>query len=213
MLNTIPLDEPVNIDVLAAFLAANAETRCMTLSGLDGYLAGIVVSPTLLPPSVWLNHIWGKNGPPFTDAAQASEILGVIMRRYNEIVHQVGEGPTAYRPILGAGEARAKAAIEWGTGFVTALCFDADAWLPVMKDRNGMACMTPILALAAEMPMSIDVSEFRLPKAELRKLIVGAGELLPMCVCGLQLLCREPTGRRASRRPKPARKAARRTRS
>jgi uncharacterized protein len=209
MLNTINLDEPVDIDVLATFLIANAETGCVTLSQLDGYLAGVVVSPTLLLPSAWLNGLWGEDGPPFADSAQANDVLGAIMRRYNEIIHQLNEGPAAYRPILGTGETRAKDTLGWGIGFIRALSFDPDAWVGVMKDRNGMACLAPILALAAEMPMSIDVSEFRLPKAELQKLIEGADQLLPMCVCGLRILCREPAERRATRRPKPSRRARR----
>src|SRR5271165_2985663 len=212
MLDTIPLDGPVVIDALAGFLAANAETGCMTLSELDGYLAGVVVSPILLLPSAWLNQIWGEDGPPFVDAAQARDPLGMIMRRYNEIIRQLGEGPSAYRPILAAGETRAESVIDWGIGFMHALSFDPDAWLGVMRDRAGMAFLAPILALAAEMPMSIDVSEFRLPTAELQKLIEGADELLPMCVCGLQMLGRRRVGRPARRQPKPGKKA-RRTRT
>jgi len=210
MPDTIPLNGPVDIDALAAFLAANAQTGGMTLSELDGYLAGVVVSPILLLPSAWLNAIWGEDGPPFTDAAEARDPLGMIMGRYNEIIRQLAEGPSAYRPILDIGEARAESVIDWGIGFMHALSFDPDAWLGVIQDRMGVAFMMPILALGAEMPMSIDVSEFRLPPAELEKLIEGADALLPMCVCGLRMLGQRRVGRPVRRKPG---KKARRSRA
>lgn len=209
MPDTILLEGPVDIDRLAAFLTEHAESGCMTLSELDGYLAGVVVSPTILLPSAWLNEIWGDDGPPFADAAQAHELLGVIMRRYNEVIRQLGEGPSAYRLILDFGKTRAESVIDWGIGFMRVLSLDPDAWFGVLQDRNGGACLAPILALAAEMPMSIDVSEFRLPEAELQKLIADADGLLAMCVCGLQRLCRQRVAWPARRQPKRGKKAQR----
>lgn len=209
MLDAIPVDGPADIDALAGFLSANAETGCMTLSELDGYLAGVVVSPILLLPSAWLIQIWGQDGPPFADEAQARDILRAVMCRYNEIVRQVGEGPAAYHPILGAGHARAESVIDWGIGFMHALGFEPEAWLKAMHDHNGMVLLMPILALAAEMPMSIDVDEFKLPKGELRKLIAGADTLLPMCVCGLQLFWERSAQQPGKRRATPGKKTRR----
>lgn len=212
MPDTNMLGGSVDLDILAEFLAQTAETGGMTLSELDGYLAGVVASPTVLMPSAWLEPIWGDDGAPFASLEQAGRITSAIVRRYNEIIRQSAEGPTAYRPVIATGEARAQSAIDWGIGFMRAFAFEPEAWLGAMQDKNGMACLTPILALAAEMPMSIDVSEFRLPEADLRKLVEGAEALLPICVCGLRIVWSQRAERKAARqakRPKPVRKARR----
>lgn len=41
--------------------------NCMTLSELDGFLAGILASPELIPPSEWIPCIWGDDEPAFND--------------------------------------------------------------------------------------------------------------------------------------------------
>ena len=33
---------------------------CMLLTQLDGFLAGVIVCPDLIPPSRWLKCIWGR---------------------------------------------------------------------------------------------------------------------------------------------------------
>lgn len=197
---TIPLDGPVDVDALAAVFHAGAGDGRMSLSELDGYLAGVIVGPDLLMPHSWLPQIWGENGMPSETMEEAGSVLGLIMRRYNEIIRQIDEGPKVYRPILGTGDAYAESVMAWGIGFVTAFGLDPDAWLPAIKSNRGMPFVMPMLALAAEMPMSIDASEFQLPEEELQMLIDGAEMLLPICVCGLREFWQQRAARRTGSR-------------
>jgi yecA family protein len=80
--------------------------ECMQLSELDGFLAGIAVGPWLIMPSVWLPLVW-RDDAPFDDLRQANEILGIMMRCYNEILRLADTGPGAYQPVFAVDEAGA----------------------------------------------------------------------------------------------------------
>src|SRR4051794_4653362 len=65
MLETISLEGPVDLATLDDFLGSeHSPPECMQLSELDGFLAGIVVGPELIPPSVWLPIVWGGEAEP-----------------------------------------------------------------------------------------------------------------------------------------------------
>ena len=86
----IPLDGPIDLERLDEFLASDrAPAECMQLSELDGFLTGVAVGPELIPPSVWLPMIWHDDEPGYADMEEAQTILGIIMRRYNEIIRLV----------------------------------------------------------------------------------------------------------------------------
>jgi uncharacterized protein len=50
---------------------------------LDGFLAGVAVSPNLIPPSAWIPEILGET--PIESEDQARRVLSAITARYNEI--------------------------------------------------------------------------------------------------------------------------------
>lgn len=51
------------LDRLNALLhALPVEHMPMTLSELDGYLAGVLACPDMIPPSEWMPHVWGETG-------------------------------------------------------------------------------------------------------------------------------------------------------
>jgi yecA family protein len=57
-------DGPVDLATLDAFLASDrAPPNRMQHSELDGFIAGIVVGPDMIPPSGWLPLVW-RNGEP-----------------------------------------------------------------------------------------------------------------------------------------------------
>ena len=82
---------PEMIDELDEFLMSDqTPDDCMQQSDLDGFLTGIVVGPELIMPSEWMPAIWQGGEPEFEDMERAERIMGVIMARYNEIIHLVG---------------------------------------------------------------------------------------------------------------------------
>ncbi len=89
------------IDELDEFLMSDqTPDDCMQLSDLDGFLTGIVVGPELIMPSEWMPAIWQGGEPEFDDMERAERIMGVIMARYNEIIHLLDDEPGALEPIF-----------------------------------------------------------------------------------------------------------------
>src|SRR5258708_18423719 len=96
----------VNIDLeeLAQYLDSDlSPDDGMGLSDLDGFLTGIVVGPELIMPSEWLPVIWGGGEPEFESAAEAQTVLGTIMARFNETIHNLDTHPENFAPLFWEG--------------------------------------------------------------------------------------------------------------
>ena len=79
---SIPPLEPVDLDVLDAFLLSDrAPENSMGISDLDGILTAIAIGPELIMPSEWLPVVWGGEEPAFVSTEEARDILGTIMGR------------------------------------------------------------------------------------------------------------------------------------
>jgi uncharacterized protein len=112
---------------LDRFLLNLDDADAMLLSTLDGFLSGIVVCPELIRPGEWLPQIWGGQGAGFADEREADEILGLIMTRYNEIVHDLG-GEGLYEPVLYDDTDGSPLWEIWAEGFAQVLQMRPDAW-------------------------------------------------------------------------------------
>jgi uncharacterized protein len=210
MLETIPLDAPADLEELENFLGSDrAPPDCMELSELDGFLAGIVVGPELIPPSEWLPHVWRCDEQIFADAAEAQTILAIILRRYNEIADGVRSMPVTFRPVVVEGDDGKMDASDWAVGFVQAMSLRQDGWTTLMLDPMAATLIAPIMLIASMTEMAdlhLDADE-RLPDAEMAKLMDGAEPLLGICLSGIhaffqqhrQPRTRKPTGRRKRR--------------
>ena len=67
--------------------------EAMWLDELQGFLCAVISAPDTILPSAWLPVALGEN-PEYENQQQAEEVLGLIMRFYNDIVLtlQQGEG-------------------------------------------------------------------------------------------------------------------------
>ena len=58
----------------------------MLLSEFDGFVAGLLVCPDLIPPSEWLPLVWGEEEeqeePPFSSPAHDDAIIALMMAHY-----------------------------------------------------------------------------------------------------------------------------------
>ena len=64
---------------LDRYLDSNdAPANCMQLPELDGFLAGIAVSPDPVTPYEWLPVVWDEETPNFVDDREAEAIVGAI---------------------------------------------------------------------------------------------------------------------------------------
>ncbi len=135
------------IDELDEFLMSDqTPDDCMQLSDLDGFLTGIVVGPELIMPSEWMPAIWQGGEPEFEDMERAERIMGVIMARYNEIIHLLDDEPGAFEPILYEAPDGRMLAADWAEGFMEAFGLRVDAWDALFEDEDGQWLLAPIMA-------------------------------------------------------------------
>src|SRR6185312_1663598 len=147
------LDEAIADDdslaALDAFLVDRVDEDGLMLCDLDGFLTAIAIGPELILPSEWVPLIWGANAPAFEGAADAEQILGAVMGRYNAILQSLSRDPPTYEPILRADDDGQLIAKDWAEGFLMGLALRRDAWEPMAESDNAMTLM-PILALGDE---------------------------------------------------------------
>jgi uncharacterized protein len=211
MQTPIPLDGPIDLERLDEFLASDrAPAECMQLSELDGFLTGVAVGPELIPPSVWLPMIWHDDEPGYADMEEAQTILGIIMRRYNEIIRLVDSFAGVYRPVLVEQDDGTVDASDWAVGFLQAMAICQDAWEPLVMDRTAGALIAPIMLIAsttdlADLPLDDDE---RLPDDEMAKLLAEADMMLGLCASGIRKFFQRP--RAPARRKGPARARSKR---
>ena len=100
---------------LDVFLMSDATPdECMDIVTLDGFLSALAIGPELVPPSVWLPLVWGgEKEPVFESSAQAERIIGIVMRRFNDIRRMFGESAAGFEPILYTREVEGKNGMDW----------------------------------------------------------------------------------------------------
>lgn len=67
------------------------------VEALDGFLCAVVAAPELIRPSEWTESVWGE-AHAFEDQQAATELIGLVMRLYNQIVERIGNPAAADEP-------------------------------------------------------------------------------------------------------------------
>jgi uncharacterized protein len=110
--------------------SADIQDSSMDVSTLDGFLTAIAISPRLVPPSVWLPWVWdmddAENAPEFESEQHVNQIMSLIMRHYNTLVHTFNCSPDTFKAIFW--ENRQWGAAEWCEGFLLGTQMDAEIW-------------------------------------------------------------------------------------
>jgi uncharacterized protein len=112
------------------------EGEAMLLEVLDGFVAGLLVCPEMIPPGVWLPHVWnseGGNDPVFENLAHANKVMGLVMEHYNDLARALFEAPGDYAPLFAVDQRNDDVLWElWIEGFDTAVKLRPEAWVPLM---------------------------------------------------------------------------------
>lgn len=151
-------DRPLSdeeIDELETFLMSGATPGdCMDIITLDGFLTALAIGPKLVLPSGWLPLVWGgEEEPVFESSAQAERIIGLMMRRFNDICRALRESATGFEPLLYASEVDGETkwiGEDWCVGFMEAVDLSFGDWQPLFDDKPGCALLAPILTLGTE---------------------------------------------------------------
>lgn len=118
-----------------ALLDLNEEA--MLFEELDGFVAGVLVCPEMIPPSAWLPLVWNRHGddePVFENLAHANKLMGLVMEHYNDVALSLFEQPESYAPFFAIDERNGDVLWQlWIDGFDRAVKMRPEAWLPLMS--------------------------------------------------------------------------------
>ena len=125
----------------------------MLLEELDGFIAGILVCPEVIPPSAWLRVVWGQtnseDNPVFDNLAHANKVLALIMEHYNEMAMKLFERLDRYAPLFAVDRRNGEVLWEiWISGFEKALKLRPTVWQPLLDaDSDTGRGMSGLLML------------------------------------------------------------------
>lgn len=124
----------------AVLMALPEENDPMLLTEFDGFCAGLITCPELIPPSVWLTKVWGEGGPPpFESIANMQATLDLIMAHYNRVAGMLVT-PGAYFPVLDVDARNGDVLWEfWMMGFLEAMELRAGSWDVIRQSGDARA--------------------------------------------------------------------------
>ncbi|MBT3789966.1 MAG: UPF0149 family protein [Alphaproteobacteria bacterium] len=176
------LDEEMLEELDEFLMSEDAPEDCLQISDLDGFLTGIVVGPELIMPSEWVPCIWRGEEPNFKSADHAEHIVGIIMCRYNEIIHQLNDEPEEFWPIVHSTPDGRLLAADWIEGFMDAFGLRVDAWDDLFQDEDGRYLMGPLIALTHDKDGKSLITGTEEEQQQVRD---DAAEALPVVVKGI----------------------------
>lgn len=153
-------DEEVNdLDELLADLPADAS---MNIEALDGYLAGLLLTPgrelASVPGADWLPVIWGGDQEPepapFSSGKQRKKLQMLVLRHLHSIAVAWATRPQAWEPIFSFADGEDEDteyadAEDWAAGFLMAVDLAPDAWTPWFDNAPTAELLAPIAALGS----------------------------------------------------------------
>ena len=147
---------PKHLEAWLAFVSSPAAPKhAMSALELDGYLTGVLVTPSLVPPSRWMAGLWGEEEPVFDDAAQTQSVLGTVGGLYNALSMRIeqslrrleAEKVCDYRPAFQpeAGKPSRGDITTWVRGFWKAMSLAPADWAALIEDQRTQVLVTPFV--------------------------------------------------------------------
>jgi uncharacterized protein len=140
------------LDRLGDFLKGCKGGRAMNVEQLDGFFAALIVGPEIVMPSEYYPEVFGgemSDACEFTSLDQANEILGLMMRHWNDIAGTLFKGEV-WVPILLEDEDGTAHGNNWAHGFMRGTLMRHDGWVELVNDEEQGGCMVPIFMLHYE---------------------------------------------------------------
>lgn len=191
----IPPSSPIDLDALDDYLMSNhAPDNSMGLSGLDGFLTGIIIGPELILPSEWLPVIWGGEEPEFETGDEMRIVLTSIMGRFNEIAACFNSDPDDFEPIFLEGPDGEIITSDWAGGFLDAVALRPKAWEPLINDRKAWVMMMPFLWLNGDAELDVGSDS----TVDEDRFLAEVPEIIPPCVAGIHAFWKEYQDRQKS---------------
>ena len=145
------------IDRLTELIAAVSGGKGMSVEWVDGYMAAVLCTPTLLPLNDYLPPIFGAASMDeieFEGMEQVQETVAALMHHRNGIaaalLQSLTDKEVLYWPILLEGDDGIARGNEWVQGFLRGTAFDPGDWAALLDDEARGGALIPMFALAHE---------------------------------------------------------------
>ena len=145
------------IDRLTDLIAAVSGGKGMSVEWVDGYLAAVLCTPTLLPLDATLPPIFGAASMDdfeFSGIDQAQETIALLMRQRNVIAaalaKSLADKEALHWPVLLEGVDGIARGNAWAQGFLRGTEFDRSDWAALLDDEDRGGALMPMFALAHE---------------------------------------------------------------
>lgn len=168
---------------------------------LDGYLTGLIVGPDPIPPSLWIEGLWGEDEPVFDSANQLQAVLDSVMGHYNDTIDLIDKHGPDHRPMFmdAEGNADIDKAHSWVRGFWQAMALAPEAWSALAEDERTEILVEPFatfvdLEAIDHGPMPDNIDEIRRNSADLIPRVLPALRKLA------QMRAADPSTRRSASR-------------
>jgi uncharacterized protein len=172
-------------------LASLAEEhgQAMLLSTLDGYLAGIVLCPVVIPLDEWLPEVWAgaQGAAAFADERDAAWFAALVSDHAAAILRALDRKGGRYQPFIEVDVAKGETLWElWIEGFAAAVDLRPDAWTSLTDERaaEAFAGIQTLIAIAFD--------ESDLDRVQIDNLTDQAPALIPGYLQSLQEAHRVP---------------------
>jgi uncharacterized protein len=179
----MPIDPVARLEQLEELLSA-LPGEPMLASTLDGFVAGILVCPTLVLPSEWLPEVWGADAamdpaPVFETEQQAKDVTRLIMAHYNAVARALQAGRGRYEVVYDVDTRHDDTMWEiWIEGFARAMALRPSSWDSIAaSDRGTRAALAGLQAL-----IEIADGTSARAKTEIDELTKMAPDLIPTWV-------------------------------
>lgn len=131
----------VELEELSEFLATTP--KAMQFPKAHGFLTAIASAPETIMPSEWQPEMLGE--PEFVSREQAQQVIGLVMRLYNQILTGLNENQRLAPPMPDGDDAIGL----WCAGYLKAARMD-DVW---RDDERGAVFLFPFAVLAGEVDL------------------------------------------------------------
>jgi uncharacterized protein len=137
---------------LGDFLKSCKGGKAMNLEKLDGFFAALIAGPETVMPSEYYPEVFGgeiSDACEFESIDEANEILGLMMRHWNDIAGTLFKDEV-YVPLLLFDENGMAHGNDWARGFMRGMHMRHDGWAELMDDEEHGGCLIPMMMLYHE---------------------------------------------------------------
>ncbi len=151
-MKTFTQNEPLTdaeLDRLGNFLEGCKGGKAMNVEQLDGFFAALIAGPENVMPSEYNRELFGGETPEFSSLDEANELLGLLMRHWNDIAETLLKGEV-YVPLLLEDEDGVAHGNDWARGFMRGMAMRHDGWAELVNDEKHGGCLIPMMMLCHE---------------------------------------------------------------